>query len=91
MRINAEAYLVGAVLQIGSGELTATVAAYNDLKTRLDAVVSTTPEQTVKDTFIDEIVGVINAGNTTGLDAEVEIGTGGLSTTEFDAIQRCNC
>lgn len=87
MRINAEAYLVGAVLQIGSGELTATVAAYNDLKTRLDAVVSTTPEQTVKDTFIDEIVGVINAGNTTGLDAEVEIGTGGLSTTEFDAIQ----
>ena len=36
--------------------------------------------------MVDEITGVITAGNTTGLAAEVNIDTTGLTTTEYDAI-----
>lgn len=86
-RINAEAYFVGTESQLGSGETTATIAAYNDLKTRINAVVLTAPEQTVLGNLIDEITGVLTAGNLTGLAAEAEVQTGGLTTTEFDAIQ----
>jgi len=86
-RINAEAYFVGTESQLGSGETTATIAAYNDLKTRINAVVLTAPEQTVLGNLIDEITGVLTAGNLSGLAAEAEVETGGLTTTEFDAIQ----
>ena len=86
-RTNALAYFVGTTSQLGSGEGVATVAAYNDLKTRINVVVTTAPEQTVIGALVDEITGVITAGNTTGLSAEIEIETGGLTTTEFDAIK----
>ena len=86
-RTNALAYFVGATSQLGPDEGVATVAAYNDLKTRINVVVTTVPEQTVIGSLIDEITGVITAGDTAGLSAEVEIETGGLTTTEFDAIQ----
>ncbi len=85
-RTNALAYFSGTVSQLGFGEGTATVAAYNDLKTRINAVVTTAPEQTVLGGLVDEITGVITAGNTTGLSAEVNIVTTGLITTEYDAI-----
>ena len=87
LRTNAEAYLVGTTLQLGSDEITATVAAYNDLKTRLNNSITTAPEQSIKDDFLQEIIDVITAGNTSTLDAEVEVETGGLNTTEFDAIK----
>tara|TARA_R110000772_G_scaffold22902_4_gene61762 strand:+ start:5475 stop:14351 length:8877 start_codon:yes stop_codon:yes gene_type:complete len=85
-RTNAISYFVGAASQLGAGEGAATIAAYNNLKTLLDAVVSTSPEQTVVGSLVDEIVGVITAGNITGLSAEVGIQTGGLTTTESDIM-----
>ena len=85
-RTNALAYFSGTVSQLGFGEGTATVAAYNDLKTRINAVVTTAPEQTVLGGLVDEITGVITAGNITGLSAEVNIVTTGLTTTEYDVI-----
>tara|TARA_R110000772_G_scaffold2097_1_gene7295 strand:+ start:609 stop:9818 length:9210 start_codon:yes stop_codon:yes gene_type:complete len=77
--INAEAYFVGTVSQLGSDEVAATVAAYNDLKVRINDYVTTTPEQDVKDTFIDAITGVITAGNISGLAAKVNIDLDGLN------------
>ena len=76
-RINAQAYFVGTESQLGFGESTAVVAAYNDLKTRINVVVTTAPEQTDIGALIDEITGVITAGDTTGLSAPVAIDLGG--------------
>jgi len=72
-RVNAEAYFVGTESQLGFGEGTATIAAYNDLKTRINVVVTTAPEQTDIGALIDEITGVITAGDLTGLSAPVAI------------------
>ena len=93
-RINAEAYFVGTVSQLGPGvnsegetETQATIAAYNDLKTRLNSVVTTSAEQTVVGGLVDIITGVLTAGNLNSLPAEVEVSTAGLTTTEFDELQ----
>ena len=72
-RVNAEAYFVGTESQLGFGEGTATVAAYNDLKTRINVVVTTASEQTYIGDLIDEITGVITAGNVTGLASAIAI------------------
>ena len=84
-RTNALAYFVGAASQLGSEEVDETVAAYNDLKTRILALVPVSTQGTLGG-LVDEITGVITAGNTTGLAAEVNIDTTGLTTTEYDAI-----
>jgi len=84
-RTNALAYFVGTASQLGSEEVDETVAAYNDLKTRILALIPASTQATVGG-LVDEITGVITAGNTTGLAAEVNIDTTGLTTTEYDAI-----
>jgi len=92
-RINALAYFSNGANQLGSGvnslgesETDASVDAYTDLKLRINAVVPVS-QQSPLGSLVDEIIGVLNAGNTSGLSAEIEIDTGGLTTTEFDAIQ----
>ena len=92
-RINALAYFSNGANQLGSGvnslgesETDASVDAYTDLKLRINAVVPAS-QQSPLGSLVDEIIGVLNAGNTSGLSAEIEIDTGGLTTTEFDAIQ----
>ena len=72
-RVNAEAYFVGTESQLGFGEGTATVAAYNDLKTRINVVVTTPNEQTDIGALIDEITGVITAGDLSGLVGPIAI------------------
>lgn len=82
----ADAYFVGSVSQLGQGEAAATAAAYTQFKTIVSSYIATSSEQTDAQNLLDIIVGVINAGSTSGLPAVVDIDTTGLTTTEYDAI-----
>jgi hypothetical protein len=81
---SADAYFEGTVSQLGSAaEVTATIAAYGQLKTLVNAYVATLDEQSRVEDLLDEVIDFIGG---TALSAESEIDTTGLTTTEFDAI-----
>ena len=82
----ADAYFVGSVSQLGQGEAAATAAAYTQFKTIVSSYIATPTEDTVAQNLLDIIIGVINAGSTSGLPSVVDIDVTGLTTTEYDAI-----
>ena len=82
----AFAYFVGVISQLGDGEETATVAAYNDLAINIKALTDVTEDSRV-DELMSLVTGVISAGNVNSIPDEVEVSTAGLVTTEFDAIE----
>lgn len=87
-RLSAEAYFEGTNSQLGSAaEVTATVAAYEQLKTIVNTYVSTNDEQQRVVDLLDIVVDVISDGDLSNLAVEAEIDTSGLSTTEFAAIE----
>jgi len=83
-RTNARAYFSKGVDQLGAGEQAATVAAYEQLKTFINAFVTTQQEQDDIAVLIDIIRQVITDGNLDNLAAEVEPFITG-SATEADA------
>ena len=85
-RQNALAYFVGAVSQLGVGENVVTVQSYLQLKTLINAYVTTTLEQTNISDLLDIIITVISDEDLDSLPDETEIDTTGLVTTEFDSI-----
>lgn len=82
----ALAYFVGATYQGGAGEETATVAAFNDLATRIKALTNVSDDSRV-DTLIGITTDAITAGSIDGIPAESDIDTSGYTTTEYDAIE----
>lgn len=82
----ALAYFVGTTYQGGAGEETATVAAFNDLATRIKALTNVSDDARV-DTLIAITTDAITAGSIDGIPAESEIDTSGYTTTEYDAIE----
>jgi hypothetical protein len=65
---NADAYFVGAASQLGAGEITATLAAYEQLKSYVNAVIDNSLHSTVSD-LIDIVRAHISNGGTTNLSA----------------------
>ena len=89
---NAEAYFVGFetqradIIQLGDSEVAPTIAAFNQLKTFINGVVSTGPEQTRAAELIDVINEVLEDRSLDNLDHEVDIEKDGLDTTEYEKI-----
>lgn len=83
---SARAYFVGTESQLGVNEGETTANAYEYLKTLINAVVTTTPEEEVIDGLLDIILEVIREGSLNNLNPEIEIETDGLTLTEWSAI-----
>ena len=66
---NADAYFVGAVSQLGAGETTVTLAAYEQLKTYVAAVIPDVALHSTSADLIDIIRAHISNGGTTDLGA----------------------
>jgi len=82
-RLSAIAYFDNATSQV-PGEEAQTIAAFGQLKTIVNQIVTTAPEQTRVNDLIDITINVLIAGSTAGMPAEVDIDVTGLDTTEYD-------
>lgn len=88
---SARAYFVGTVNQLdpdnsNPAEITATIAAYQELKNIIDTYVLTAPEQTYIESMLDIIIEVLTDGSLDNIDAELEIEFDGLTADEFNWI-----
>ncbi len=84
----ALSYFVDGVLNVYSNpaEITASIGAYEHLKTLVNVSVTTGPEQTRVTDLLDVTITVLTSQDFADIPATVEINTVGLGVSEYDAI-----